>query len=380
MSIYIGKDVNGNNLVHITQGQASEALLKSSPINSTVFHSRQALSSYRLIPVTAGSFVPYYSIYGSASGFNYALLSTWFIGGNDPNEYTNIPAVGWRHYTINATDYAYLVTHVTSKPNRVVFLDSNYKILAGIGIGNLISIVRNTQYGWLWSTTPSTSYGLGVVSFQFADAPIVSYILVIDDSFYQPLTGTISIDNTGFYVGNTNIFTDRKLVTTVPSSSSIKVTEELYLTTVPAAGTGFELVTSPNISIKVGGAELFNSTKSSFMPFKPNTISTIVKTLPYSISYIDTLIYTMDSTESFCIVGITIDYLYRQTTNYALTTKTNSSITLLCIREYTTKTGQRRMDFTYLYSVNGSVYIRTRRAGGGSESKNYNFTLSIEAF
>lgn len=380
MSIYIGKDVNGNNLVHITQGQASEALLKSSPINSTVFHSRQALSSYRLIPVRAGPFVPYYSIYGRASGFNYALLSTWFIGGNDSNWYTNIPAVGWHPYTINATDYAYLVTHVTNKPNRVVFLDSNYKIITGIGIGNLISIVRNTQYGWYWSTTPSTSYGLGVVSFQFADAPIVSYILVIDDSFYQPLTGTISIDNTGFYVGSTNIFTDRKLVTTVPSSSSIMVTEELYLTTVPAAGTGFELVTSPNISIKVGGTELFNSSSSSFMPFKPDSTNTLIKSLLYSTSYVDTLVYTMSSTESFCIVGATIDYLYRQTTNYALTTKTNSSTTLLGIKEYTTSSGELRMDFTYLYTSNGKVYIRTYRAGGGSKATSYNVTLSIEAF
>lgn len=383
MSIYIGKDTSNNNLVHITQGVTAESSIKGGPISNTVFHSRQALASFRLIPISAGTFVPYNHIYNYNSGFNYTLLSTWFIGGDRDSDsfiYTSIPAYGWHPYSIGSADYSYLISSLSSRKNRILFLDSNYKILSGIGIGNMISIVGNTQYGWKWSTIPSTSYGFGIVSFQYADAPIVSYILIIDDTYYPPLSGTITINNTGFYIGSTNIFTDRKLVTTIPSSSSIKVTEELYLTTAPTAGTGFELVTSPNISIKVGGTELFNSAKSSFMPFKPNTISTVVKTLPYSIDYIDTLIYTMDSTESFCVIGITIDYTYRQTTNYALTTKTNSSITLLGIREYNTSSGLLRMDFTYLYTVNGSVYIRTHRAGGGSESTNYNFTLSIEAF
>lgn len=378
MSIYIGKDTSNNNLVHITQGIVAESSIKGEPISNTVFHSRQALASFRLIPISAGTFVPYYRIHNHDSGFNYTLLSTWFIGGDRDSDsflYTSIPAYGWHPYSISSADYSYLISSLSSRKNRILFLDSNYKILSGIGIGNMTSIV-----GFKWSTIPSTSYGFGIVSFQYAEAPIVSYILIIDDTYYPPLSGTITINNTGFYIGSTNIFTDRKLVTTIPSSSSIKVTEELYLTTAPSAGTGFELVTSPNISIKVGGTELFNSAKSSFMPFKPNTIFTVVKTLPYSIDYIDTLIYTMGSTESFCIIGITIDYLYRQTTNYALTTKTNSSTTLLGIREYTTKSGSRRMDFTYLYTLNGNVYIRTRRAGGGSESKSYNFTLSIEAF
>lgn len=383
MSIYAGKDTSNNNLVHITRGVATESSMKGLPISNTVFHSRQALASFRLIPVYVGTFVPYNRIYNYDPGFNHTLLSTWFIGGDRKSDspiYTSIPASGWHPYSLSTSDYSYLISSLSSRKNRILFLDSNYKILSGIGIGNMISIVKNTQYGWKWSTIPSTSYGFGIVSFQYADAPIVSYILIIDDTYYQPLSGNITINNSGFYIGGTNLFADKKLVTTIPSTNSLKVTDELYLTTVPSVGTGFELVTSPNISIKVGGTELFNSAKNSFMPFKSNTVSTISKTLLYSISKTDTLVYTMESTESFCIVGITIDYLFRQTTTYALTTRTNSSLTLLGIREYTTSSGRLRMDFTFLYTLNGNVYIRTHRAGGGSESTNYSFTLSIEAF
>ena len=383
MSIYIGKDTGNNSLVHITQGVAAESSIKGGPISNTVFHSGQALASFRLIPVYVGTFVPYNHIYNYDSGFNNTLLSTWFIGGDRDSDafiYTSIPASGWHPYTMSTTDYSYLISSLSSRTNRILFLDSNYKILSGIGIGNMISIVRNTQYGWKWSTIPSTSYGFGIVSFQYADAPIVSYILIIEDSYYTPLSGEIIINNSGFYIGGTNLFAGKNLVTTIPSTNSLKVTEELYLTTVPIAGTGFELITEPSVYIKVGGTTLFNSNKSSFMPFKPNTVSTISKTLPYSISETDTLVYTMDSTESFCIIGITIDYSYRQTTTYALTTRTNSSLTLLGIRKYRTSSGLLRMDFTFLYTLNGNVYIRTHRAGGGSESTNYNFTLSIEAF
>ena len=93
MSIYAGKDTSNNNLVHITQGVAAESSIKGGPISSTVFHSRQALASFRLIPVSAGTFVPYNHIYNYNSGFNYTLLSTWFIGGDRDSDsfiYTSI--------------------------------------------------------------------------------------------------------------------------------------------------------------------------------------------------------------------------------------------------------------------------------------------------
>ena len=384
MSIFIGKSSSGTNVVHITKGVTTENLMKTDNIlPNTVFSTTQALASYRLIPLTYQLYRSYNQINGWDSGFLYTMVNTWFSGGYDAdyNRYSFVPVTGIRKYSMPASDYSYLISSMSTRPNRYLFLGNDYSVLGNVGLANMISLTEYTStYGQRFSCVPSTSYGFGIVNFQFNPSPQVYYILIIEDDFYPSLNGQITINNTGLYIGSTNIFEGRKLVSSVYNPSSIKVTDELCLVDIPLTGAGFELVTDSNISIKVGGIELFNSGVNSFLPFKPNTTRSITLSVPYSISTVDTLLYTMSDNESFCIVGMTIDYFYRTTTAYAFATRGNSNVITLGIRPYEMSGGYLRMDFTYVYTNNGNVYIRTDRAGGGAPTSYYSYTFSVEAF
>lgn len=384
MSLFIGKNSANTNVVHITKGTTTETSMRTNDVlSNTVFTTTKPLSSYRLIPLTYDLYRGYDQINGWDSGFNYTRVNTWFSGGTDAdyNRYSFVPVSGLRQYSMSVSDYSYLVSSISTRPNRYLFLDSDYSILSNVGLANMISLTRYTStYGQEFSCIPSTSYEFGIVNFQFNTTPQVYYILIIEDDFYPALNGQITINNTGLYIGNTNIFEGRKLVSSIYNPSSIQVASELYLVNIPSSGTGLDLVTSPNVSIKVEGIELFNSSVNSFLPFKPSTTQNITLNIPYSISIVDTLLYSMSADESFCIVGMTIDYSYRVTTAYNVTTKSNSSISILGVRDYETSGGSIRMDFTYLYTNNGNVYIRTIRAGGSAPTTYYTFTFSVEAF
>lgn len=384
MSLFIGKNSSNTNIVHITKGNTTEALMKTNNVlANTVFTTTQPLSSYRLIPLTYELYRGYNQINGWDSGFNYTRVNTWFSGGTDAdyNRYSFVPVSGIRQYSMAVSDYSYLISSITTRPNRYLFLGSDYSILSNVGLANMISLTKYTStYGQEFSCKPSTSDKFGIVNFQFNTSPQVYYILIIEDDFYPALSGQITINNTGLYIGSTNIFEGRKLVSSIYNPSSIQVASELYLVNIPSSGTGLELVTSPSVSIKVGGTELFNSGINSFLPFKPSTTQNISLSIPYSISTVDTLLYTMSSDETFCVVGMTIDYAYRVTTAYNVTTKSNLAISILGIRRYETSGGSLRMDFTYLYTNNGNVYIRTIRMGGSAPTTSYTFTFTVEAF
>ena len=107
----------------------------------------------------------------------------------------------------------------------------------------------------------------------------------------------------------------------------------------------------------------------------------ITLNIPYSINVVDTLLYTMSADESFCIVGRAIDYVERITTAYNVTTRSSSSQSILGIELWSTGySGGLRVDFTYVYTNNGKVYIRTIRRGGSASTSTYPITFSIEAF
>ena len=387
MSLFIGKNSANNNVVHITKGDTTEDLMRTNDVlPNTVFTTTQPLSSYRLIPLTYTGYIAYDQIDVYEPGFNYTMVSTWFTGGtpDDYSVYAGVPIIEIRTYSMPVSDYSYLISSISTRPNRILFLGSDYSILSNVGLANMISITGyNKRYGYGVTHVPGTSFTFGMANFQHSVTPQVHYILIIDDAFYPALSGQITINNTGLYVGNTNIFQGRKLVSSIYNPSSIRVANELYLVDTPSSGTGsgLELVTSPNVSIKVGGIELFNSSVNSFLPFKPSTKQNITRNIAYSINTVDTLLYTMSADESFCIVGMAIDYVERITTAYSVTTKSSSAQSILGIELWSTGySGGLRVDFTYLYTNNGKVYIRTIRRGGSAPTSTYTRTFSIEAF
>lgn len=388
MSLFIGKNSTNNNVVHITKGVTTENLMHTNDVlPNTVFTTTQPLSSYRLIPLTYTGYISYYEIDVYDPGFNYTFVSTWFTG-DTPDYYSDdpsgVPIIGIRQYSMPVSDYSYLISSISTRPNRILFLDSDYSILSNVGLANMISITGyNKNHGYGVTHIPSTTFGFGIVNFQHSVSPQVHYILIIDDAFYPALSGQIIINNTGLYIGNTNIFQGRKLVSTIYNPSSIRVANELYLVDTPSSGAGLELelVTSPDVSIKVGGVELFNSSVNSFLPFKPSTKRNITINIPYSINTVDTLLYTMSADESFCVVGMSIHYYPRTTTAYSVTTRSNSAQSILGIELWSNGySGGLRVDFTYLYTNNGNVYIRTIRRGGSAATSTYPRTFSIEAF
>lgn len=71
MSLYVGKDTNGDNILHLTNGQVALSSMQSStPLASTVFHNNMNLLTYDIYPITLGSMVkvpyPDYSVNGSS--------------------------------------------------------------------------------------------------------------------------------------------------------------------------------------------------------------------------------------------------------------------------------------------------------------------------
>lgn len=387
MSFYTGKNSANKSVVHITKGVTTENLMHTNNVlPNTVFTTTQPLASYRLIPLTYTGYIAYDEIDVHEPGFNYTMVSTWFTGRTPDqyNVYAGVPIIEIRQYSMPTADYSYLISSIYARPNRILFLGSDYSILSNAGLANMISITGyHKRYGYGVTHTPGTNFGFGMANFQHSVTPQVHYILIIDDDFYPALSGQIIINNTGLYVGNTNIFQDRKLVSSIYNPSSIRVADELYLvnTSSSSSGTGLELVTSPNVSIKVGGVELFNSSVNSFLPFKPSTTRNITRNITYSINTVDTLLYTMSADESFCIVGMAIDYVERITTAYSVTTRSSSSQSILGIELWSNGySGGLRVDFTYLYTNNGNVYIRTIRRGGSAATSTKPFTFSIEAF
>lgn len=371
MSIYIGKDNTNSNIVHITKGANSEYDLKSGVLDNTVFHSKLALSSYRVVPISPVTYYAYWQIQGYTRGFYWAPVNSWFFG--------EVPGIGVRSYSIGGADYSYLLNAVNTKSNRIILLDANYKIVSGLSLTNFTSIKKYTStYGLETTDVRSTGYTLGMIQFQHQPSlPYVYYILVIEDSYYPALIGNTYIDRTGFYINSTDIFSNRNLITTLPTGNSIQVSNELYLSTLPAtSGVGLQLVTDPSVQIKVGGFTLFDSAVNSYLPFKPNKMVTFSTSVTFSINNTTMLLYTMKPTDSFCIVG----FHHAGSIRYAVLTRSSTAQSLIYISWYTTNNDSVRVDFMYAYSSNGNIYLSTVRAGGSAGTSVYSLTFTIESF
>ena len=375
MSIYLGKDDSNNNIMHITNGVTSVNDLKSGVLTNTVFHSGLPLSSYKLIAVSPGRYYPYKEFASWKAQFAYSLALSWY------SYYDTFsgrrPCLGVQVYSIGTSDYSYLINSVNTKPNRVLLLDSNFKIVPGISLLNFTSITQD-KYGIDTHMTKSTAYTLGILQYQYQSwLNAVYYILVIEDNFYPALSGSISINNRGFYIGSTDAFSGRNLVTTSPVNSSIQVTNNLYLSTLSnTASVGLQLITSPNVKLIIGDSVLFDSSINSYLPFKPNTITSITKGITFAISTSTVLLYSIKPTESYCAIKLH----YWMGPTYTVVPKGSNTRVLLAADWNYTPSGAVRLDFMYAYSTNDGIYIESIRNGGSAGTDITNYTFEVEAF
>ena len=385
MSFYLGNDSSSGSLLHITKGVTDEATIKTGAVlPTTVYNSKLPLSGYRLIPVATGGYITYTSIEGYISGFNYCMVATWFLGPRDYIKLTRIsvPVTGIMRYSMSSSDYAYFISAVNSKPGKIMFLGSDYKLLPNVSLSNCVSLGKYTSsYGQELSVVPSTSLGLGLVDFQHLTVtPIVSYILVVEDSLYPALAGSVTVNNSGIFIGETNALADKNIISTVGNFYSKKVAEGIYLNSTPEGSEGsFSLTSAGYTEIKQGGLIIFDSRVNSYNPFKPHHISNISKSVAFTGGTADTLLYTFSSTDMFCIISVTLDYGDRYTSPYVIVSR-NSAIPILLYTYPGFGGDVRGVYFAQIISYGDRVYIRSRNYGPGATNGSLTWTYKIDVY
>ena len=384
MSFYLGKDSSSGSLLHITKGVTDEATIKTgAALSTTVYNSKLPLSGYRLIPVATDGYITYPSIEGYISGFNYCMVSTWFLGPRDYIRLTRIsvPVTGIMIYSMSSSDYAYFISAVNSKPGKIMFLGSDYKLLPNVSLSNCVSLGGYTStYGQALSVVPSTSLGLGLVDFQHSVTPIVSYILVVEDSLYPALAGSITVNNSGIFIGGTNALASKNIISTVGNFDSKKVAEGIYLSSTPVGSKGsFSLTNAGYTEIKQGGLIIFDSRVNSYNPFKPHHISNISKSVAFTGGAADTLLYTFSSTDMFCIISVTLDYGERYTSPYVIVSRNSATPILLYTYPWFSK-DVLGVYFAQIISYGDRVYIRSRNYGPGATNGSLTWTYKIDVY
>lgn len=386
MSFYLGKDSSSGSLLHITKGVTDKATIKTGAVlSTTVYNSKLPLSGYRLIPVATSGYITYPSIEGYISGFYYCMVATWFLGPRDYIKLTRIsvPVTGIMRYYMSSSDYAYFISAVNSKPGKIMFLGSDYKLLPNVSLSNCVSLGNYTSsYGQALSVVPSTSLGLGLVDFQHSVTPIVSYILVVEDSLYPALEGSVTVNNSGIFIGGTNALASKNIISTVDNfnSNSKKVAEGIYLNSTPVGIKGsFSLTSAGYTEIKQGGIILFDSRVNSYNPFKPHHIYNISKSVAFTGGTADTLLYTFSSTDMFCIVSVTLDYGDRYTSPYVIVSR-NSATPILLYTYPRFSTNVLGVHFAYIISYGDKVYIRSINRGPGATNGSLTWTYKIDVY
>ena len=386
MSFYLGNDNSSGSLLHITKEVTDEATIKTGDVlPTTVYNSKLPLSGYRLIPVTKGAHIAYWTILGYKRGFNYSMVSTWFLGPRDYMamlEYS-IAVMGINKYSMSSSDYAYFISSVNSKPGKIMFLGSDYKLLANVSLSSCVSIGRYTStYGQELSVTPSTSLGLGLVDFHLsAVTPTVSYILVVEDSLYPALTGSVTVNSSGIFIGGTNALAGKDIISTIGNFYSKKVAEGIYLNSTPAGSVGsFSMTSADYTEIRQGGITIFDSRVNSYNPFKPHHTSNISKTVSFTTSSVDTLLHTFSSTDMFCIVSVALYYWGRNTSPYVIVSRNSATPILLYTYPTSSSNNVMGMYFAHIISYGDKVYIRSRNAGPGSTNGSIGWTYKIDVY
>lgn len=380
MSMYIGKDNSGTGVVHITRGSSSEDSMKSGILNNTVFYTKYPLSSYKIIPITESSYYPYGSFGDYVSGFNYVPTITVLMGFD--HKYapvaTRVPLLGCQSYSISSEDLSALASAMNTIGNRILMLDSSNKIVGGVGVGNIMSGTYDGKYFSSYGSFAGNIFG--IAHFQHESNIPVSKILILYDNYYPFYTGPITINSSGIYVGNVDIFASKSIVTGDENSGGINVTPGINLVTTAAPYSSGLRIESNSSGTKIiyGGKELFNSSYHSYLPGMGVEFNTTAN-VGIGINGPSTLFYTFKENENYITIGYANEYTGKYT--YVLLTKGSTSKILLNVDfTHAPNNGGLRANFEYFYVIGNLVYYQSIVRGGSYPNSTVLRSFKVEVF
>ena len=172
MSLYIGKDINNNSVLHITIGTHSLPDLKSGILSDTIFHNDLPFYSYTIYPITGTQTKSAY-VQGPASGNNWSIMA-----GSGTT--VTVREFGMSVEAAIAVTNSYYNNNETS----IMYLDSNFNQLnistSDIGFIDYRTNLNYTiDYGITYCPVP-TFYNHIMPCLWQNIGTIISYILVLE--------------------------------------------------------------------------------------------------------------------------------------------------------------------------------------------------------
>jgi len=272
MSLYIGKDNNGNSLLHLTKGVSSETALKTGVQSNTVLHSS--------LP-----YIKFSRVSGSL------------------NRYT-CHANGWYMYGYKLS--MPLDSSMYGKP--IFFVANNNKVLSAgsiFGGDHIITWINAAEVcsATSYRSTPDASHTVGFSSLSLGSGSLNSYPSgyfgandnIISGTFYiidnivdytyvptTPISDSITINNSTFMLNGIDMLNHRFISSLNPNGTVADGIIPLFTATTPGGTAGnysyavdtnaipnktVELSTDP-VSISVGGTTIYSSASSSTLKYK----------------------------------------------------------------------------------------------------------------
>lgn len=251
MSLFIGSDNTGREIIHITGGSTaySESILKGPPIQDTVLHNDLTFLVYDLVPVTISSHVFSQDKYSSAVYYYHAVQAS--------------------------------NTSIMSTSEIAYFLDEYFNVVTPFN-GYLSYIPGRYGYSFPVSSSQTSTHHIPIAGKynKYPPIPYVAYAVTINPRKLITTEGcTISgtgVEPSKFTVGGFDLgsikYVSRGQVTKHPGSPVIDGFHQLVDATTMGGSIEIEAKIHEGIVIKKGGWVLFDARNSFFM--KDSIIST----------------------------------------------------------------------------------------------------------
>lgn len=265
MSLYIGEDVNGNNVLHVTKGSTSASDMRTGILDSTIFHSDMKFLTYKEFEVTV-SITPYYC---RASRLVPPYIPMHTIDySHMPSEAVSLLRAGHLFVLVDST-----YQQVGIAEGRVIG-ENLYGCLPKHDIGSVFyripSVINNADqkcYDFTSTYDDPRVYGLGVFgNFSTTPTKILIFNLKINGEYvpsYSYSNTAIVVNKDSFNIKGVD-FSSIRYLQSAPYTGSRRVTSKfggsLYEVNRDATLPGFTLTTSnSNTIIKVGNNVVLDS-------------------------------------------------------------------------------------------------------------------------
>lgn len=374
MSLYLGKKAGTNSaLLHITKNTQSLSTMQGPPITDSVFHSDLKGYSYKIYTATRFRNVKAHEFEGYTPGFNYYYED---FHGVLSGYYGEIPL--WEAYFFNLSEDGNSKISQYKYTGEIFFLDSNYKVIPGLSIVNLLFAEDHPHlpYGY---EIPRKNYSskycypcITVPQFEtYTLAERVRYVLIAIPDAIDFSGTTIQVTNTDILLGNTPL-SSMKTIVPFSNGAGIEVSPNMHLVDNSLLSGAIKLSADQTESYIAKGSVKIISSKHK--PFH-RSLATVIRPQSNLSIYItsggyNTLLATMPSGVKWAKVTI-FAYGTSWPTYIDIDAPYGSRGLLLDI----SYNAAGSMHFLHLVSINGNLYIHAR---SGGLYTNYYLTYSIK--